>query len=141
MIGHRYLISVHTGSGAIIIDDGCDRTPKCIDVLTLDSDDLETMSLKGLLQVVSLEVVGGMTRNSDVIIINQELDVQALSNSETSSLRVVTLLLRTIRTKTEDDFVSVGEGDTVDMWPHVTETTRRELDTGCQAKFRVTWEF
>jgi hypothetical protein len=95
------------------------------------------MSFERLFQVVSLEIIGRMASNRDVIVVNQELDVQTLSNSETSSLCIVALLLRTIGAKTKDDFVPVGEGDTVHMWPHVPETTRRELDTWSEAEFRV----
>ena len=131
---------VHTGSGAIIIDDGCNPTPEGINVLALDSANLETMAFERLFQVVPLEIIGGVASNGDVIVVNQELNVQALSNGKASSLCIVTLLLRTIGTETKDDFIPVGKGDTINMGPHVTKTTRRELDARSEAKFGVTGE-
>lgn len=129
-----------TGSGAIMVDDGCKCTPEGVDVFTLYSEDLETMSLERLLQFVSLEIIGGMACDGDVVVINQELNVQALRNGKTSSLCIVTLLLRTIGTETKDDFIPVGEGDTVYVWPHVAKTTRRELDAWSEAEFGVAGE-
>jgi hypothetical protein len=98
------------------------------------------MAFEGLLHVVSLEILGWMARNSDVIVVDQELDVQVLSNGETSSFCIVTLLLGTIGSEAKDNLVSVRECDTVHVWPHVPETARRELDTGCEAKFGVAGE-
>lgn len=121
-------------------DDGCDRTPESIKILTLDGVNLETMAFEGFFHVVSLEIFGWVASDSDVIVVDQELDVQVLSNGETSSFCVVTLLLGTIGSETKDNLVSVRECDTVHVWPHVPETARREFDTGCEAKFGVAGE-
>lgn len=79
-------------------------------------------------------------RNGDVVVIEEELDVQALGDSETGSLSVVTLLLRAVRAEEDDRLALVSKGNTVDHGPGVTETARGELDTRSKAKLRVAWE-
>lgn len=80
-------------------------------------------------------------RNGDVVVIKEQLNVQALCDSKTSSLGIITLLLGAIRAEKEDTLRLVGESDTVDQRPHVTKTARGELDTRGEAQLRVTWEF
>jgi hypothetical protein len=98
------------------------------------------MTLQGLADLVTLEVLRGMTGDGDIIIIDEELDVQALSDSQTSSLSIISFLLRTIGSQTEDSLVRVSHGDTVDHGPHVSQASRRELDTRGHAKFGVPGE-
>ena len=121
-----------------MVDDFDETSPEGIDVLPLDSDDLEAMTLESLGKIVSLEVVGGVTSDGNVIIVDEEFDVEVLSDCQPSSLCVVTLLLRPIRTQTEEYFVAVGQGDTVDHGPHVSKTSGGEFDSGGQTQLWVT---
>ena len=58
-----------------------------------------------------------MSGDGYVIVIDDELDVQALRNRKSRSFGVVAFLLRTIRAETEDSLITVGEGDAVDQCP------------------------
>ncbi len=72
-------------------------TPEIVDVLAVDGDDLQTVTLEGLGEFVALEVLRRMTGNRDIVVVKQQLHVQVLGDSETSGFRVVALLLRTVR--------------------------------------------
>jgi hypothetical protein len=58
-----------------------------------------------------------MSSDGDVIVIDDELDVQAFCNRESRSFGVVAFLLGTVRAETEDGLIAVGEGYTVDHRP------------------------
>ena len=79
--------------------------------------------LERLLDVVALEVIRGVTGDSDIVVINNKLDIEAAGSSKASSLGVIALLLRTIGTKAPRDLVGVGHSNTVDHWPHLHPTT------------------
>src|SRR5882757_5099852 len=79
-----------------------------------------------------------MTGDSNIIVVDEEFDVEVLSNCESSGLCVVTLLLRSIRTQAEDGLVAVGQGNTVDHRPHVPEATGREFNSRSQTQLGVT---
>lgn len=49
------------------------------------------MALKSLLHVVARQILGRMTSNGGIIIIEETLDVQVLGDGQTSSFGVVTL--------------------------------------------------
>lgn len=66
-----------------------------------------------------------MSSDSDVIVINDELDVQTLRNRKSGSFGVIAFLLRTIRAETEDGLITVGEGYAVDQCP----VFEREFDS------------
>jgi hypothetical protein len=89
---------------------------------------------------IALQVLRGMSSNGDVIIIDQQFHVQALSNSQPRCLRVVAFLLRTVRAETEHNLVAVGDRHAIDHCPQMTKTVRREFDTRCEPEFRMTWE-
>lgn len=96
------------------------------------------MTLKGLGEVVSLEVFRGVTGNGDVIVVDEDFDVEVLSDCQPGSLSVVTLLLRSIGTQAEDDLVTVGKGDAVDQGPHVSKTSGGEFNSRGQTQLGVT---
>lgn len=50
-------------------DDACDCTPERVNVFTLNLDDLQTMTLERLLQLVALEVFRRVASNGDIIVI------------------------------------------------------------------------
>lgn len=140
-------------------DDARNRTPQGVDVLALDLDDLEPVTLERLLQLVAFEVLGGVARDGDIVIVyrdskvdllswldstikkpertDQELDVEILRDRQPCSLRVVTLLLRPIRSEAEHRLVPVSQGNSVDERPHVAQAAGGELDARGQAEFRV----
>lgn len=66
--------------------------PKGVKILTLDGDNLQTVARKGLRKVVALHVLGRVTGNGDVVVIDDELDVEVLCDGQTSGLRIVTFL-------------------------------------------------
>ena len=74
-------------------DNRAETGPKRVQVLAVHGDHLEAVARKRLLEVVALEVLGGVAGDGDVIVVNDELDVQALRNSQTGGLGVVALLL------------------------------------------------
>ena len=79
-----------------------------------------------------------MSRNRHVVVINQEFHVEILQHRKTCSLRVVSLHLRSVTSQTEHDLVLLRERYAVDVRPHVTETSRTELNTRSHTQFRMT---
>lgn len=82
------------------------------------------MALKCTSNVETLEVLGRVPSDGDVIVVDDDLYVQLLGNSEAGSLGVVALLLRAIGAEAKDYFVSVCHGDAVHHCPHVAEAAR-----------------
>ena len=54
-------------------DNGRNSAPQSVDVFTFHLNDLETMSLEGLLQFVALKIFGRVSRNGDIVIICAKL--------------------------------------------------------------------
>ena len=79
-----------------MFDDCSDATPKTVDIFSLYSDYLQTMACERLRNVITFKVFTGMAGNSDVIVVNDQLYVEVLSNSESGSFSVVTFLLGSI---------------------------------------------
>lgn len=77
------------------------------------------------------------SRDGDVVVVDKELDVQALGDGQPGGFRVVSFLLRAVRAEAEDRPRLVGHGDTVDQGPHVTQAAGRKLDAGGEAELRV----
>lgn len=102
---------------AIMIDDRAETAPEGIEILAFCVKDFETMAFQGLTNVVTLEVVTGVTGNGDVIVIDQQFDIQLLSDGESSCFSIIPLLLRAVRAQAKDGLVSVGERNTVDKGP------------------------
>ena len=73
-----------------------ETAPELIKILSVDSDNLEAMAGKGLADVIALQVLGGVTSNSHVVVIDDQLDVEALRNGQTGRLSIVTLLFSQI---------------------------------------------
>lgn len=121
-----------------MIDDLDETGPESVDVLSLNCHNFEAVALKSLGEIVSLEVLRRVTGNGDVIVVDEEFDVEVLSDCQSSSLRVVALLLRSIRTQTEDGLVTVGQGDAINHGPHVSKAAGGELDPGSQTQLWVT---
>lgn len=130
-----------TCSRSLVSNDLTESTPQCLEVFTLHGDDLQAMTGKGFRNIITLEVFTGVAGNSDVIVINYQLYVEVLSNSESGCLSVVTLLLGAVGTQDENSLVPIGECDTVDPGPDVPKTARREPNTRRETEFRVSWEF
>ena len=124
-----------------MVDNLGQTSPEGIDVLSLDSYDFETMTLQGLGEIVSFEIIRGVTGNGNVIVVDEEFDVEVLSDCKPSSFCVVTLLLRSIRTQAEDGLVTVGQSDAIDHGPHVSKTSGGEFDPGSQTQLGVTGKF
>ena len=74
-------------------DNRAETGPKRVQVFAVHGDHLEAVARKRLFEVVALKVLGGVAGDGDVIVVNDELDVQALRNGQTGGLRVVALLL------------------------------------------------
>ena len=96
------------GSRAVMVDDLDQTSPEGIDVLSLDSYNLEAVTLESLGEVVSFEVLRRVAGNGNVIVVDEEFDVEILSDCKPSGLCVVTFLLRPIGTQAEDNLVPVG---------------------------------
>jgi hypothetical protein len=124
-----------------VIDNLDETSPESIDVLSLNCHDFEAVTLKSLGEIISLEVFRRVACNSDVIVIDEDFDVEVLSDSQPSSLCVVALLLRSIRTQTEDGLFTVSKGDAINHGPHVSKTSGGEFDSGSQTQFWVTGKF
>jgi len=121
-----------------VVDDLDETGPEGIDVLSLDSHDLEAVTLESLGEIVSLEIFGRVTGDGDIVVVDDEFDVEVLSDCQPSGLCIVTLLLRSVGTQAEDGFVTVGQGNTVNHGPHVSKTSGREFDSGSQTQLGVT---
>ena len=117
-----------------------DGAPELVDVLALDGEDLEAVALESLRELEALEVLGGMARDGDVVVVDEELDVQVLCDGEAGGLGVVALLLGAVGAEAEDGLVAVGEGDAVDEGPDVAEAAGGELDARGEAELGVTWK-
>ena len=56
-------------------DDVTYGRPKSIDIFTIDFDYLQAMSHQSLPDIIALKVLWRVTSDSDVVVVNQELDV------------------------------------------------------------------
>ena len=130
-----------TCSRTIVIDNLDEGRPEGGNVLTVHYHYLEAVSLERLCDVIAFEVLGGMSGNCDVIVIDEELHVEFLRDGQSGGFGVVTLLLGAIRAEQEHRLVPVGECDAVDEGPQVAETAGGELDSGSETKLRVTGQF
>jgi len=63
-----------------------------------------------------------MPGDGDIVVIDDDLYVQILCNSQASRLGVVAFLLRSIRAKAKDRFVAIGKRDAIDHGPQVSES-------------------
>ena len=126
------------GSWSIMVDDLDETTPEGVDVLSLGSHNLETVTCESLGDVIPFEVLGRMTGNGDIVVVYEEFYVEVLSDCQSSSLCIVALLLGSIRTQAEHGFVTVGESNAVNHGPHVSKTPRGEFDSGGQTQLGVT---
>ena len=91
--------------------------PQRVDILALDSDDFESMPFKCLCDIISFKVFRRVSRNGDVIVIDEQFDVESLGNREPCSLSVVTFLLRAIRPKAENGLVTVSKSNAINKRP------------------------
>lgn len=123
---------------AINLAGGAHVLIKIIDVFTLSFGDVKAVALERLADVVALEVVRGVTGDGDVVVINQQLDVEVLCDTQTCGFRVVTFLLAAIGAKHKDGLVGVGHRDAVDVGPHVPKSAGAELHARRVAALGVT---
>jgi hypothetical protein len=82
-----------------------------------------------------------MARNGDIVVVNQQLHIDVVGHGETGRFSIVAFLLGTVGTEAENGFARVCQGHTVDVGPHVTQTTGAELNPGSQAQFGVSGQF
>lgn len=92
-------------------------TPKTVNVFPLSDDNLQAVSFQGPANVKALHIVGRVTGDGDVVIVNEKLDIDILGDGETSCLCIVTLLLRAIRPKAENDLVPIGKRNAINERP------------------------
>ncbi len=59
-------------------DDLAKSTPKRVNVLAVHRDDLKTMTLESLGHVVALEVLRRVTSDGHIVVVDDNLDVEAL---------------------------------------------------------------
>ena len=83
-----------------------------------------TPNLEGLLDVVALEVIGRVAGNGDVVIVNHELHVEVASRREARRLRVIALLLRSVRAQAPCDLVGIRHRHSVHHRPHLQMSVR-----------------
>jgi hypothetical protein len=121
-------------------NDSCKCGPESIDIFTLDSDHLKTVAGERAFQAIALQVFGWMPSDGDVIVIDDDLHVQALCNGQASRLGVVTFLLRSIGAKAEDGLVAIGKRDAIDHGPQMSEASGREFDAWRKAELGVAWK-
>lgn len=70
-----------------------DGSPESINILTIDGNNLETMSLECFPDLETLEVFRWVSGDGDIVIVNEELDVEVLCDSYTCSFSIITFLL------------------------------------------------
>lgn len=136
-----------TGSGPVGGDNITESWVERVEVFALSGNDAHAVAFKRLGDAVALEIVRGMAadvsrfltdlRNGDIVVVNDHLDIEILRYSKTRSFSVVTLLLGSIGTQTEDCLLPVRQGDAVDQGPHVAETPRREANTWSETQLGV----
>ena len=73
-------------------DDLAHSTPKGIDVLTIHGNDLETVALKGLGNIVALEVLRRVASDGDIVVVDDKLHVETLRDRQPGSLGIVSFL-------------------------------------------------
>lgn len=122
---------------AIVVDDFAQSSPKRLEIFALDSYYLEAMSRQRLLDVEALQVLGGMTGDSDVVIVNDKFDVQALCDCKSGGFGIIALLLRAVGTEHKHGLLAVCKRNAIDEGPDMTETTRREFDAWGKSKLRM----
>jgi hypothetical protein len=72
------------------------------------------MPFKCLHDIISFKIFRRVSRNGDILVIDEQFDVQSLGYREPCSLSVVTFLLRAIRPKAENGLVTVSKSNAVD---------------------------
>lgn len=95
------------------------------------------MSRQCLLDVEALQVLGWMAGDSDVVIVNDKLDVQVLGDCKSGGLGIVTLLLRAVGTEHKHGLLAVCKRNPIDEGPDMTETAGREFDAWGKSELRV----
>ena len=73
-------------------DDLAHSTPKGINVLTIHGNDLETVTLKGLGDIVALAVLRRVARDGNIVVVDDKLHIQTLRDSQPGSLGIVSFL-------------------------------------------------
>lgn len=81
-----------TSRGAFVSDNLAKSSPESIDVFAIHSHDLEAVTLEGLGNLVALKVLGRVTGDGDIVVVDDQLHVQALRDCETGGLGVVSFL-------------------------------------------------
>lgn len=135
--------------------------PQLFNILSVDGDNLKTVTSKSLGNIVPLQVLGWMTGDGHIVVVDDELHVQVLRDGKAGRLCVVPFLfsriyphenvratsarktivnahlLGAIRPKKEHGLVAIGQGNAVHERPDVAKATGRELHTGSKAELRV----
>lgn len=119
----------------LVVNNGADSAPESINILALHGKHLETMAFQRFRKIIPLKIFRGMPGDSDVIIIDKQLHVEILRDSEPGCLSVVSFLLRPIGAQAEHGLVTVGERDTVHERPTPYKSSGDEL---CLVMYRRT---
>ena len=118
--------------------DGCTHaTVKCIQFFSVADVDFQAVPFKSAGNVIALQVVGRMTGNGHVVVVNQQLDVQLLSHGQSRRFGVVAFHLRTVGSKHEDNLLRIRDGHSVNEGPHMPQATGRELYARRESSFRM----
>ena len=78
-----------------------------------------------------------MTGNRDVVVVNQQFDVQILSNRQAGGFRVIAFHLRSVGSQHEDNLARIRDRHSVYEGPHVSQAARGKLDSGSKAALRM----
>lgn len=88
------------------------------------------MTFEGLGDAEPGEIVGGMTGDGDIVVIDEEFNVEVLGDGKAGGFGIVAFLLGAVRPETADNFGGVGDRHPVHVRPHMAQTTGTELNTG-----------
>jgi len=113
---------------------------KSVKVFAFARIHLQSMPAQGASQVKTGQILGRMTADGDVVVIQQQFHIQSACHGETGRLRIVALHLRAIRTKNKHHLVRIGHGNAIGEGPQVAKPSGGEFDAQFRVQFRVAVE-
>jgi hypothetical protein len=127
---HRTLIDDRDGTGGV--DGFANASIETINVLAIALQHLQAMAFQGLANAETRQISRRMPGDGDIVIVNNDLYVEMLSDGKAGGFSIVAFLLGAIRPQTEHRFARVTQGHTIDIRPHMTKSPRAELNPWSQ---------
>ena len=84
-----HLATIDQSDRSICGDGGTHASVQAVQVFTIADVDIQTVALQSVRDAEPLQIVRRMTGNCDIVVVDEQLDIQALSDCQTSSFGIV----------------------------------------------------